>query len=119
MSKVFFSQRILDSLVDEGKIKLENNVLTLLAGRRQSFELEPAVRFMKTADGAPDPYRLVGQFKYEKELKAMNAEVYLDSLLYRDRAYVVEPGFIGAEKDLLDSLSDADLLARFLLENLI
>jgi hypothetical protein len=109
---------MLDSLLDEGKITLENNVLTLLTGARPSFELEPAIRFLKTADGSPDPHSLVGQFKYERDLKAMNAEIYLDSLIYRDCAYVVEPGFIGEKKELLDGLSDTDLLARFLLENL-
>jgi len=118
MSKLFFSQQMLDSLINEGKIKFDNKVLTLLTGARPSFELEPAIRFLKTADGLPDPHNLVGQFKYEKDLKAMNAEIYLDSLIYRDCAYVVEPGFIGEKKELLDGLSDTDLLAKFLLENL-
>jgi hypothetical protein len=49
----------------------------------------------------------------------MHAEIYLDSVLYGDVAYEVEPGFIGEKKELLDRLSDTDLLARFLLENLI
>jgi len=118
MQKLFFSQRFLDSLVDEGKIELENNVLTLLSKDRPSFELEPAYRFARTSDGSPDPHGLVGEIKYKKELNAMNAEVYLDSLIYRDVAYEVEPGFIGEKKELLDRLSDTDLLARFLLENL-
>jgi hypothetical protein len=118
MQKVFFSQRILDSLVDEGKIKLDLNILTLLKGDHPSFELEPAYRFVRTADGGPDPHNLIGQFKYERELKALSAEHYLDSVLFRDTAYVVEPGFIGEKKELLDSMSDTDMLARFLLENL-
>jgi hypothetical protein len=118
MQKLFFSQRILDSLIDEGKIELEKNVLTLLAKDRPSFELEPAYRFVRTADGSPDPHGLVGEIKYEKELKTMQAEVYLDSLIFRDVAYEVEPGYIGEKKELLDRLSDTDLLARFLLENL-
>jgi hypothetical protein len=118
VQKVFFSQRILDSLVDEGKIRLERNILTLLKGDQPSFELEPAYRFVKTADGSPDPHNLVGQIKYGRELRQMPAELYLDSVLYRETAYLVEPGFIGEQKELLDSLSDTDLLARFLLENL-
>ena len=48
----------------------------------------------------------------------MQAELYMNSVLYRDTAYEVEPGFIGEKKDLMDRLSDTDLLARFLLENL-
>jgi len=119
MNKIFFSQRILDSLIEEGRIKLEKNMLTLLSGEQPTFELEPAYRFTRTADGSADPHRLVGQIKYEKEIKAMHAEAYLNSLLYRDIAYEVEQGFIGEKTDLLDKLSDTDLLARFLLGNLL
>lgn len=118
MNKLFFSHRILDSLIEEGRIKLENNILTLLERDRPSFELEPGYRFVKTADNGPDPNNLVGQIKYEKEIRAMHAELYLDSVLFRDTAYEVEPGFIGEKKELLDRLSDTDMLARFLLENL-
>jgi hypothetical protein len=118
MNKFFFSHRILDSLVEEGRIKLEKNILTLLSGERPSFELEPAYRFLKTADNSPDPHNLIGQIKYEREVKALHAEIYLNSVLYRDIAYDVEAGFIGERKELLDKLSDTDLLARFLLENL-
>jgi len=46
-----------------------------------SFELEPAFRFLRTADHSPDPHILRGQFKFEKDFKAMNAEIYLDSVL--------------------------------------
>jgi hypothetical protein len=118
MKKLFFSHRILDSLVEEGRIKLEKNILTLLEGDQPSFELEPAYRFVKTADNSADPNNLVGRIKYEIEIKAMHAELYMHSVLYRDTAYEVEPGFIGEKKELIDRLSDTDLLARFLLENL-
>ena len=47
MEKLFFSHCILDSLVEEGKIKLENTILTLLVGKHPSFEFEPACRFRK------------------------------------------------------------------------
>ena len=119
MNKMFFSQRILGGLVDEGKIRLDNNILTILARDKSSFELEPAFRFIKTADNGPDPHKLVGQIKYEKALKALNAEIYLDSVIYQETAYEVEPGFIGEKQELMDSLSDTDILARFLLENLL
>jgi hypothetical protein len=119
MGKMFFSQRILSALVDEGKIRLDNNILTLLARDKPSFELEPAFRFIRTSDNGPDPHQLVGQIKYERTLKAMNAEIYLNSVIYQETAYEVEPGYIGEKKELMDSLSDMDILARFLLENLI
>ncbi|HYA86832.1 MAG TPA: hypothetical protein VEI57_07210 [Nitrospirota bacterium] len=118
MNKLFFSHPILDTLVAEGRIKLEKNILTLLEGEQPSFELEPAYRFVKTADNSSDPNNLVGRIKYEKEIKEMHAELYMHSVLYRDTAYEVEPGFIGEKKELLERLSDTDLLTRFLLENL-
>ncbi len=119
MSTIFFSQSILDSLIQEGRIKLDGNVLTLLTGENPSFELEPGYRILKTADNAPDSNGLVGQIKYEKDLRQAKAEIYLDSLIYGDTAYSIEPGFIGEKKELLDRLSDTELLTRFLLDNLI
>ncbi len=119
MNRLFFSQRILDSLVEEGKITLENNIITILVPDKPTFELEPAFRFIRTADNGPDPHNLVGQIKYEKDIKAMNAEAYLNSVIYGDVAYDVEPGYIGEKKELIDRLSDTDLLTRFLLENLL
>ncbi len=118
MKKLFFSQRILDSLIDEGKLKLEKNILTLLSGDRPSFELEPAYRIVRTADGSRDPNQLVGLIRSEREIRTMGAEAYLNSVIYRDVAYVAEPGFIGEKQELINRLSDTDLLARFLLENL-
>ena len=119
MKKMFFPQQILDALSDEGKVRLEGNVLTILAGDNPSFELEPAYRIARTADGGPDPHGLVGMIKSGKSLRVMSAEVYLDSVIYRDTAYQAEPGFIGEEKELMDKLADTELLARYLLENLL
>ncbi len=118
MKKVFFSQRMLDSLADEGRISLDHNVLTLLSKDRPSFTLEPAFRFTGTADGKPDPRGLVGTIRSEKDIREMNAEIYLDSILFEETAYQTVPGFIGEEQELMEKLSDTDLLARFLLENL-
>jgi hypothetical protein len=119
MNRIFFSQSILDGLISEGRIKLDKNVLTLLTADEPSFELQPAYRINRTADDRPDPHGLVGQIRYEKDLKAMNAETYLDSVIFRDIAYVAEAGFIGEKQELIDRLSDTELLARFLLDNLL
>jgi riboflavin synthase alpha subunit len=119
MQKIFFSQAILDALISEGKITLDGNILTLITADKPSFELEPGYRITRTADNSPDPHGLVGAIKYEKDLRAMNAELYLDSVLYRETAYVADAGFIGEKKELLDRLSDTELLARFLLDSLL
>ncbi len=119
MKKLFFSQRILDALAEEGKLILENNVLTLLAKDRPSFTLEPAYRILRTADGGPDPHGLLGVIMSEHVLREMHAEIYLDSVIYRDTAYQAEQGFIGEEKELMEKLADTELLTRYLLENLL
>jgi hypothetical protein len=118
MKKVFFSQQLLDSLADEGRISLDHNVLTLLSKDRPTFTLEPAFRFTGTADGKPDLHGLVGTIRSAKDIRDMKAEIYLDSILFEETAYQTVPGFIGEEQALMEKLSDTDLLTRFLLENL-
>lgn len=119
MSKLFFSQRILDALINEDRIALDGNTITILSNDSSTFELDPAFRFIRTADGDRDSQGLVGMIQLEKDLRAMHAEIYLDSIIVKETAYVVEPGFIGEKKELIEKLSDTELLARFLLENLL
>ncbi len=113
--KLFFSQHVLDSLVDEGKIKGEKKLLSLLNGERPSFEPEPAYRIVRSAD---DPNHLVGLIRSERDIPAMVAEECLNSVIFRDVAYEAEPGFIDGRQELMDELFETDLLTRFLLENL-
>lgn len=110
---------MLDALAEEGKLILEGSVLTLLSRDRPSFTLEPAYRILRTADGGPDPHGLVGIIRTERSLREMQAEIYLDSVIYRDTAYQADQGFIGEEKELMEKLADTELLARYLLENLL
>ncbi len=119
MSRLFFSQQVLDSLSEEGKLNLEKNILTLLSKDRPSFELEPAFRILRTAEGSRDSNGIVGLVWSERDLKDMGAEGYLNSVIYRNVAYEAEPGFIGEKQEIMEKLSDTDLLARFLLENLM
>jgi len=88
---------MLDSMVDAGKIKVDKSVLTMLTGDNPTFELKQAYRFVKTIDDKDDPNALVGQIKSEVELKELGAEIYMDSIIYRDIAYQADPGYI-AEK---------------------
>ena len=98
MKRIFFSQGMLDSMVDAGKIKVDKGVLTMFTGNNPTFELKQAYRFVKTIDDAADPSGLVGQIRSEAELKELGAEIYMDSIIYRDIAYQADPGYI-AEKN--------------------
>jgi hypothetical protein len=95
MKRFFFSQSMLDSMADAGKIRVEKGVLTMLAGGNPAFDLLPAYRFVRTIDNGPDPADLVGQIRSERELREMGAEVYMDSVIFRDVAYQADPGFIA------------------------
>jgi len=90
---------MLDSMVDAGKIKVDKGVLTMLTGDNPTFELKQAYRFVKTIDDTTDPSGLVGQIRSEAELKELGAEIYMDSIIYRDIAYQADPGYI-AEKNV-------------------
>ena len=98
MKRLYFSQSMLDSMVDAGKIKVDRSVLTMLAGNKPAFELKQAYRFVKTIDDAVDPSGLVGQIRSEAELKELGAEIYMDSIIYRDIAYQADPGYIAEQK---------------------
>ena len=98
MKRIFFSQGMLDSMVDAGKIKVDKSVLTMLTGDNPTFELKQAYRFVKTIDDTTDPSGLVGQIRSEAEIKELGAEIYMDSIIYRDIAYQADPGYIAEKK---------------------
>ena len=149
MKRIFFSQSMLDSMVDAGKIKVDKGVLTMLTGDNPTFELKQAYRLVRTIDDAVDPNGLVGQIRSEAELKELGAEIYMDSVIYRDIAYQADPGYI-AEKNVpgqtqvskpaesvktpaakpaehpvtateppADKASEADQLSKFIMDNLL
>ena len=138
MKRSFFSQSMLDSMVEAGKIKVEKGILTMLAGDHPTFQLLPAYRFVKTIDNGPDPAGLTGQILSERELREMGAEIYMDSVLYKDVAYQADPGFIAeklvpgaqpvaaqepqpapAQEPPADKAENADDLSKYILDNLL
>ena len=149
MKRIFFSQSMLDSMVDAGKIKVDKSVLTMLTGDNPTFELKQAYRLVRTIDDTTDPSGLVGQIRSEAELKELGAEIYMDSVIYKDVAYQADPGYI-AEKNApvppqgskptvaagkpaatpaeqpvpvvdppAEKTSEADQLSQFILDNLL
>lgn len=117
-------------MAEAGKIKVEQGVLTMLAGANPSFSLIPAYRIVRTTSESPDSIGLVGQVRTEQELKEIGAEVYMDSVIYKDTAYQADPGFIAEERIASDKPEDKkdtqkdqknsyDDLSKFILDNLI
>ncbi|NTW67897.1 MAG: hypothetical protein HGB21_16555 [Nitrospirae bacterium] len=142
MKRLFFSQSMLDSMMEAGKIKVDKGILTMLAGDNPNFSLHPAFRIVRTIDDGADPNGLVGQIRSEAELRELGAETYMDSVIYRDIAYQADTGFI-AEKQVpmqatdaktapktgeqsaavaeppADKSKDANDLSKFILDNLL
>jgi hypothetical protein len=139
---LFVPQSVLDKWSDKGRVEVEGHVLTLLR-EKKSFQLTPAVRFIKMEAGADDK-KLLQKVKTLDALKQMGAEHYQESVILGESAYQVQQGFLadanalrraagvaqsgkpgekpgapaGAQKAQADKEGEQDLLAQFLLENL-
>ncbi len=93
--KIFISQAVLDAIFEQGKAELKGDTLIIHSEKKQIFKLVPAYKFLYLVDGDKDPHQLVGKIFTEKDLKKAKADIYMDSVIYKDTAYQVEPGFIG------------------------
>jgi len=136
---LFVPQTVLDKWSEKGRVELKGHVLILLR-EKKSFQLTPAVRFIKMEAG-DDVKGLLQKVKTADALKQMGAEHYQESVILGDSAYQVQQGFLadanalrraaaalqppaaaktgaGAQKTQGEKDGEQDLLAQFLLENL-
>jgi hypothetical protein len=136
---LFVPQTVLDKWSEQGRVRVDANVLTLLDSTKKSFQLTSAVRFLKLEAGE-DKAKLLNKVKTNDALKQMGAEVVMHSVLLGETAYQVQQGFLADANALRRALSAAqaakkqrqpaagakkdakqeepDLLAQFLLDNL-
>jgi hypothetical protein len=98
MARLFISQEQMDRWTADGKVKLEDDVMSLPALGR-SFRLQTAVHFTKTIDGA-DVEELLGRVKSDSQLTALGAEHYGTSVILGEVGYECEEGFIGSPVDV-------------------
>jgi hypothetical protein len=110
---LFVSQTMLDSWTEQGKIDFVGNVMTLLSGegKGRSYALEPAVRFVKVEGDEADPHQLLRKVKSDVQLRDMGAEHVEASVIFKDVAYQVEPGFL-AEVSALQAAATAQSQPR-------
>ncbi len=94
MARLFIAQSRIDIWNTENRIAIDGDKMTLVDDGR-SFRIVPAVHFVKVSGGDADPNDLVGKVRYERDLAGMGAELYMNSVIYRDTAYDVECGFLG------------------------
>jgi hypothetical protein len=93
MARLFVSQTQMDKWTSEGKVRLDDDVMTLPAMSR-SFRLSSAVHVTKTIDG-DDGHKLIGKVKTAEQLSALGAEQYGTSLIVGDTGYDCTEGFVG------------------------
>jgi len=110
---LFVSQSMLDSWTEQGKIDFVGNVMTLLSGdgKGRSYALEPAARFVKVEGEESDPHQLLRKVKSDAQLREIGAERFEASVIYKDIAYQVEPGFL-AEVSALQAAAAAQSQPR-------
>ncbi len=94
MARLFISQGRIDRWLEEGKVRLVGETMTLPALGR-SFKLKAAVHFTRIVSEAPDPNGLIGRVKTREQLAALGAECYASSVLLGESAYECETGFVG------------------------
>ena len=97
MARLFVSQDQLDRWTAEGKVKLDDDIMSLPALNR-SFKLRTAVRFLSVIEGA-DAHGLIGRVKTDEQLAEMGGEHYGASVIMGDVGYECEEGFIGLPID--------------------
>lgn len=94
MAQLFISQDRIDAWTAEKRITLEGQTMTL-ADDGRSFNIRPAVRFLKVSGGGDDPNDLLDTVKDAAALEELGAEHYLESVILGDTAYDVQQGFLG------------------------
>ncbi len=93
MSRMYVSYRRLDEWIEQQRVSLAENRLTMADGA--VFSLVPAVLFVSVVGGESDPNGLLGKVKTTTQLAEMQAEHYKDSVLLGDVGYQVLEGFVG------------------------
>ncbi|MBI2892371.1 MAG: hypothetical protein HYY06_02385 [Deltaproteobacteria bacterium] len=130
-NRIFLPQEDLDRWIREEKVSVSGDALTIHAEQR-TYDMMPAVRFMKDVAETGDPFGLLGRVKEKRQLDEMGAEHYMGSVVMGESAYDVQDGFVGYPRAASGSdidaavgaaageeqISDEALLTKFLLEKL-
>lgn len=97
MARLFISADQMDRWTGEGKVSLQDDLMTLPALGR-SFRLRAAVRFLSVVEGA-DANGLVGRVKTDEQLAELGGEHYGASVILGEVGYECEEGFVGVPID--------------------
>ncbi|MBI5549574.1 MAG: hypothetical protein HY901_37285 [Deltaproteobacteria bacterium] len=126
----FIPQATLDAWMDQGKVDVQSDRIVEVA-TRQEFAMREAVHFIKVESGADTP-GWTHKVKAVEDVRAQGAEHYMSSVILGETVFVVEPGWLAEDPDLIDAAStvrvgskksegknpEADALAQLLLDKL-
>jgi hypothetical protein len=93
-NRVFFPQQTLDEWLEQGRVTLVDDELTVGPVARR-FRLTSALHFMAEVADTEDAHDLVGKVKTMEQVQALSGEHYADSVVLGDNAYQVIEGFLG------------------------
>jgi hypothetical protein len=108
MARLFISADQMDRWTAEGKVALQDDIMTLPAMNR-SFRLRTAVRVLSVVEGV-DNHSLIGRVKSEQQLAELGGEHYGSSFIIGDVGYECEEGFLGSPVDGAGSAGASGLL---------
>jgi hypothetical protein len=91
--RLFLSQALLDTWLEEGKADLAPGGLRLVEEGRD-VALEGACHFVSLLEGGDDAGWLA-KVKTERQIKERGGELWGDSVLLDQSAYEVVPGFVA------------------------
>ena len=97
-NRVFFPQQALDSWLEQGRIMLVDDEMTLKPDG-QRYRLTSAIRVMAEVAEGTDPHGLVGKVKTIEQIAELGGDHQADSLVLGDNAYQVIEGFLGDAND--------------------
>ena len=97
-NRVFFPQQALDSWLEQGRITLVDDEMTLKPDG-QRYRLLAAIRVLAEVADGNDPHDLVGKVKTIEQISGMGGDHQADSLVLGDNAYQVIEGFLGDTTD--------------------
>lgn len=107
-NRVFFPQQVLDEWLEQGRVMLVDDELTLGPAARR-FRLTTALHFVAEVADTPDAHDLIGKVKTKEQVQALSGEHYADSVVLGDNAYQVIEGFVG---ELLPASSTTPTLSK-------
>jgi len=129
MKRPIFSQSVLDSMVEAGKITMDGGVLTMPACGNPAFTLRQAFRIVRTIDNYADPNGLAGQIRSDAKLRELGAETHRDAVIHTDIAYQAGTDFLvekrghaqaaAVDEPPADAAKDANDLSKLIRDNLL